>query len=69
MAHLEDDIRPDYWPEPKITTNANMLAGFLIGCLGTHRTFRAVAIDHPFEIISDHGNLFRVTIEQIAGTE
>jgi hypothetical protein len=71
MAHLEDEIRPDYWPEPEITPQCGLFTGFLAGSLDrSERRYRAIGLSNPLEILDlNSGARFRVTVEQISGDE
>lgn len=71
MAHLEDEIRPDYWPAPRITPQCGFFAGFLAGSLDRDaRRYKADGMSNPLEIIDRQtGARFRVSVEQISGEE
>jgi hypothetical protein len=63
------EVRPDYWQEPKITANAHLLAGY-IGAGLRDTPYALVTLDNPFEVENiETGNRFRVSVEQVSGTE
>lgn len=65
----QTEVRPDYWAEPEITGNAHILAGY-IGAGLKETPYALVTLDNPFEVENiETGNRFRVTVEQVSGTE
>lgn len=61
------------WPEPRVTDNAVLLAGYLMAAMTQDPMYR-LAEAKPEEATSiietrHTGNRFRVRVEQIGGTE
>jgi hypothetical protein len=61
------------WPEPKVTDNAVLLAGYLCAAFTSDPMyqFESADPDHGVTVLKTRttGNRFRVTVEQISGTE
>jgi hypothetical protein len=63
----------DAWPAPRVTGNAMILLGFLIARMHGAEDYMADDVDAAVgEATLRHtgtGNLYRVTVQQISGTE
>lgn len=59
------------WDKPRITANAQMLSGYLAGMLDADEgMYELVGLGNPTLIRNrETGNLYHVTVEQIAGEE
>jgi hypothetical protein len=62
----------ELWPEPRVTMNACLLAGYLAGVM--HKAepdgpYKVVSLNPGVEIEHENGNRYRVRVEQISGQE
>jgi hypothetical protein len=63
------------WPEPRVTGNAHLLAGFIAGSIGRpriggERLYEVERLENPVIVShTESGNRYRVTVEQISGSE
>jgi hypothetical protein len=62
----------ELWPEPRVTGNAALLAGYIAGVM--HKCDRdgpysVVGLNPGVEIEHENGNRYRLTVEQISGQE
>jgi hypothetical protein len=69
---ITDREAPD-WGTPKVTDNARLLSGYIVGALSQRDLYELVGFDSTLGtiVVRSHltGNRFKVTVAQVAGSE